>query len=303
VLDRDLTPGGKPRMRFAALIRAMRPHQWVKNLLLLVPLVTAHRVADAQSWLEAAQAIAAMCLAAAAIYLANDIRDLDADRAHRSKARRPFASRQLPVKAGLVAIPVLLAAAVLVALPLRREFLIWMDTYLVAAFAYSLWLKRFAIVDVLVLAMLYTVRLIAGAAAIAVPMSSWLLAFSMFFFLSLALLKRFEEIKSSRSGDDPGPVRGYRQSDVEIVATLGIVSGALSVLVMALYTDSREIAVLYSHPAWLWGFSPLLLYWISRMWLHASRGEMHDDPIVFAATDWASYAVLVGLGVCMYLAS
>jgi 4-hydroxybenzoate polyprenyltransferase len=289
--------------RFAALVRSMRPHQWVKNVLLFVPLVTAHKINDPQAWGNALQAFLAMCLAVAAIYIANDLLDLEADRAHRSKSGRPFASGELSIWAGLGSIPVLLAGAVLVALTLPLAFLAWMGVYAAVALGYSLWLKRFAVVDVLLLATLYTVRLIAGAAAIAVPMSTWLLAFSMFFFFSLALLKRFEEIHANRRANDPVPVRGYRQSDLELVAIFGIASGYLSVLVMALYTDSREIAVLYSHPGWLWGFSPLLLYWISRMWLHASRGEMHDDPILFATTDWSSYAVLAGLGGCMFLAS
>ena len=291
------------RRKLALLVRAMRPHQWVKNLLLFVPLVTAHRIGDPLAWGNALQAFLAMCLAVAAIYIANDLLDLEADRAHRSKSRRPFASAELPTWVGVVSIPVLLAAAVLVAWTLPSAFLVWMGAYIATALGYSFCLKRFAVIDVLLLAMLYTVRLIAGAAAIAVPMSTWLLAFSMFFFLSLALLKRFEELDANRRANDAVPVRGYRPSDLELLGVFGIASGYLSVLVMALYTNSREVAVLYSHPGWLWGFSPLLLYWISRMWLHTSRGEMHDDPILFAATDAPSYAVLAGLGACMFLAS
>jgi 4-hydroxybenzoate polyprenyltransferase len=151
--------------------------------------------------------------------------------------------------------------------------------------------------------MLYTVRLIAGAAAIAVATTVWLLAFSMFFFLSLALVKRYEEIRASRRENGPAAIRGYVQSDLEVVGASGIASGYLSVLVMALYTNAREIAVLYAHPEWLWGFCPLILFWISRLWLHAHRGEMHDDPIVFAAKDWSTYLVVLGLAVFMYLAT
>jgi 4-hydroxybenzoate polyprenyltransferase/phosphoserine phosphatase len=291
------------RMRPRALIRAVRPHQWVKNLLLFVPLITAHRVTDGQAWLHATQAFFAMCLAAAAIYIANDLLDLQADRAHRTKSGRPFASGQLPIWIGLVCIPIFLGGAWLVALGLPGVFLGWLGAYATAALAYSLWLKHVAVVDVLVLAMLYTVRLIAGAAAIGVPMSAWLLAFCMFFFLSLALVKRYEEIHASRQDNGPAAVRGYILADLEVVGISGIASGYMSVLVMALYTDRREISLLYSHPEWLWGFCPLLLFWISRLWLHAHRGEMHDDPILFAAKDWSSYAVLVGLGIFMLLAS
>jgi 4-hydroxybenzoate polyprenyltransferase len=290
-------------MPLVAWIRALRPHQWVKNLLLFVPLVTAHKVADLQAWLHATQAFLAMCLAAAAIYIANDLLDLDADRAHRSKARRPFASGQLPVWAGLCSIPALLGGAWLTALTVPSSFLGWLGAYAAVALAYSALFKRFAIVDVLILATLYTVRLVAGAAAISVPMSAWLLAFSMFFFLSLALVKRYDEIDASRREGGPAAIRGYLVSDMEVVGVSGIASGYLSVLVMALYTNSHEVTVLYAHPEWLWGFCPLLLFWISRLWLHAHRGEIHDEPILFATRDWSSYVVLLAGGAIMYLAS
>ncbi len=203
----------------------MRPHQWLKNLLLFVPLVTAHKVADLQAWMHATQAFLAMCLAAAAIYIANDLLDLDADRAHRSKSRRPLASGQLPVWAGLCCIPALLAGALLMALTVPGSFLGWLGAYAAVALAYSVSFKRFAIVDVLVLAALYTVRLVAGAAAISVPMSAWLLAFSMFFFLSLALVKRYDEIDASRREGSPATIRGYLASDLEVVGVSGISSG------------------------------------------------------------------------------
>ena len=286
-----------------ALVRAMRPHQWLKNLLLLVPLVTAHRIADVQAWSEAAQGFVVMCLVAAGIYVANDLLDLQADRLHRSKRQRPFASGQVSVWAGMIAAPVLLIAGLLLALTLPRSFVTWIYVYAVAALGYSLRIKQIAIVDVLMLAALYTVRLLAGAAAIAVPMSAWLLAFSLFFFLSLALLKRVEELVANRDTASTTTVRGYRQSDLEFVAILGICSGLLAVLVMALYVNSREITLLYSHPEWLWGLCASLLYWISRVWLLAWRGEMHEDPILFAAKDLTSYVVLVVLGACMFLAS
>jgi|SRR5208283_218630 len=288
---------------FFALVRAMRPHQWLKNLLLFVPLVAAHKIADIHAWSEAAQGFAVMCLVTASIYMANDLLDLEADRLHRSKRQRPFAGGQVSVWAGITAVPLLLMAGLLLALPLRSGFVAWVCAYAVAALAYSLRLKHVAIVDVLTLAALYAVRLLAGAAAIAVPMSEWLLAFSLFFFLSLALLKRVEELVANRDKASTAPVRGYRHSDLQFVAILGIASGLVAVLVMALYINSREVTVLYSHPEWLWGFCPSLLYWISRVWLLAWRGEMHEDPILFAATDGSSYMVLTVLGVCMFLAS
>jgi 4-hydroxybenzoate polyprenyltransferase/phosphoserine phosphatase len=284
-------------------LRAMRPHQWVKNLLLFVPLVTAHQLTNMTALGAAARAFAAMCVASAAVYVVNDLLDLEADRAHATKHARPFASGQLPIWSGLVLAPALVIAALAIASGLPREFASCLAVYLLATVAYSLSLKHVAIVDVLVLALLYTVRLIAGAAAITIPVSAWLLAFSLFFFLSLALLKRFSEIDAAvRDGGGPESVRGYRLADRDAVGQFGLVSGYLSILVMALYTNSRDVAALYSNPAWLWGFCPLLLYWVSRTWLAAYRGDMHEDPIMYAVRHVSSYVILAGLGVFMYLA-
>ena len=292
-------PGGTVR----GLLRALRVHQWVKNLLLFVPLVTAHQLGNASAWAAAGLAFAALCLASAAIYIVNDLLDLEADRAHPTKRARPFACGQAPLSSGMLLAPLLVAASFAAAWWLPREFLAWLVLYVATTILYSLRLKHVAIVDVLVLALLYTVRLIAGAAAIDVPVSAWLLAFSVFFFLSLALLKRFSEIDAAtRSDDGPDAVRGYTVADRDVLGQFGAVSGYMSILVMALYINSREVAVLYSHPAWLWGFCPLLLYWISRTWLSAHRGDMHEDPILYAVRHASSYLVLAGLGACMYLA-
>jgi len=291
------------RVAVRALLRALRPHQWVKNLLLFVPLVTAHQLTNMMALGAAVRAFAAMCLASAAIYIVNDLLDLEADRTHATKHGRTFASGQAPIWAGMLLAPALVVAAMAIASDLPREFAWWLVAYVLATILYSLRLKHVAIVDVLVLALLYTVRLIAGAAAIAVPVSAWLLAFSLFFFLSLALLKRFSEIDAVvREGGGPESIRGYRSADRDAVGQFGTVSGYLSILVMALYTNSREVAVLYSNPAWLWGFCPLLLYWISRIWLAAYRGEMHEDPIMFAVRHVSSYLIVAGLGAFMYLA-
>jgi 4-hydroxybenzoate polyprenyltransferase len=286
-----------------AQLLAMRPHQWVKNLLVFVPLVTAHQLNNATSLGAAFRAFVAMSFASAAIYIVNDLLDLEADRAHATKGARSFASGQAPIWSGALIAPALLVAAAAVASGLPREFGLWLAAYVAATIAYSLRLKHVAIVDVLMLAMLYTVRLIAGAAAIAVPVSAWLLAFSLFFFLSLAFLKRFSEIDAAaRDGDPPASVRGYCPADRDVVGQFGLASGYLSILVMALYTNSREVVVLYSNPVWLWGFCPLLLYWLSRMWLVGYRGDMHEDPILFAVRQVSSYVVVVGLGAFMYLA-
>lgn len=286
-----------------ALLQAMRPHQWVKNLLLFVPLVTAHQLANMTALGAAVRAFAAMCLASAAIYIVNDLLDLESDRAHVTKRLRAFASGQSPIWSGMLLAPALVVAALVIASGLPREFMSWLAVYILATTAYSLRLKHIAIIDVLMLAMLYTVRLIAGAAAIEVPVSAWLLAFSLFFFLSLALLKRFSEIDAGvREGDGPVSIRGYLPVDRDAVGQFGAVSGYLSILVMALYTNSREVVALYSDPVWLWGFCPLLLYWISSIWLSAYRGDMHEDPIMFAVRQVSSYIVVAGLGAFMYLA-
>jgi 4-hydroxybenzoate polyprenyltransferase/phosphoserine phosphatase len=286
-----------------AQLRAMRPHQWVKNFLIFVPLVTAHQVTNMIAVSAAVCAFAAMCLASAAIYIVNDLLDLEADRAHATKHARAFASGQLPILSGVVLAPALVLAAFAIASGLPRQFAAWLAAYVLVTIVYSLRLKHVAVVDVLVLALLYTVRLVAGAAAIAVPFSAWLLAFSLFFFFSLALLKRFSELDVAvRKGFGPDLVRGYRPADRNVVGQFGVTSGYLSILVMALYTNSRDVAALYSNPAWLWGFCPLLLYWISRIWLAAYRGDMHEDPIIFAVRQVSSYLIVAGLGVFMYLA-
>jgi 4-hydroxybenzoate polyprenyltransferase/phosphoserine phosphatase len=286
-----------------ALLRAMRPHQWVKNLLLFVPVITAHQLTNMTAMDAALRAFAAMCVASAAIYIINDLLDLEADRAHATKRSRPFASGQLPIVYGVLLVPALIIAALAIASGLPGDFTIWLAVYILATIVYSFRLKHVAILDVLVLALLYTVRLIAGAAAIAVTFSAWLLAFSLFFFLSLAFLKRFSEIDAAvRQGGGPESVRGYRLADRDAVGSFGVASGYISILVMALYTNSRDTAALYSNPAWLWGFCPLLLYWISRIWLSAYRGDMHEDPIIYAVRQVSSYVILAGLGAFMYLA-
>ena len=228
-----------------AMLRAMRPHQWVKNLLLFVPLVTAHQLNNMTASGAALRAFVAMCVASAAIYIINDLLDLEADRAHATKHARPFASGQLPILSGVLLAPVLIIAALVVASDCPMSSSMWLVVYILATIAYSLRLKHVAIVDVLVLALLYTVRLIAGAAAIAVPVSAWLLAFSVFFFLSLALLKRFRKWTPRCDGHGPESVRGYRIADRDAVGQFGVASGYMSILVMALHEQSRRGGALF----------------------------------------------------------
>ncbi len=275
-----------------AILRALRPHQWVKNLIVFVPLLTAHQITDKHLLLRAMLAFIAFCLCASGVYVMNDLLDLEADRHHALKKMRPFASGQLPLSFGLLLVPLLLAASAGVAWWLSWNFAVVLALYFVLTTSYSWRVKQVALLDVFFLAGLYTMRLIGGHEATGVKYSSWLLVFSMFIFLSLALIKRFTELKTLRQQnlqDSKG--RGYTAGDLELVATLGIVSGFLSVLVLALYVNSEVVTRLYQYPNALLLLCPLLLYWISRAWLLAHRGQMHDDPIVFALKDGISYLI------------
>jgi 4-hydroxybenzoate polyprenyltransferase len=284
-----------------AWLRALRLYQWVKNLLVFVPLLTAHLVAQAEAWFAATVAFAAFGMFASAAYVLNDLLDLHADRAHARKRHRPFAAGALSIAAGVAAIPMLVLAGAALSLLLPAPFALALATYFAVTVAYSLLLKRIAIVDVVTLAALYTLRVVAGTLALGLALSFWLLAFSMFMFLSLALVKRYAELSAStRAPGEAVAGRGYVGSDLPILGSLGAASGYLGVLVLALYINSTASAERYDRPEALWLLCPLLLYWISRTWLITHRGDMHDDPILFAARDRTSHAVaLVGIAVVL----
>lgn len=271
---------------FAAYVRAMRPHQWIKNLLVFVPLAAAHELGNLALLGQTILAFVAFGLCASSVYLLNDLLDLPADRAHTRKRSRPFASGAASVKVGVSLIPLLLAAAVGIAAVLPTAFLAALAGYYISTLAYSLWLKGKVLVDVMVLAGLYTLRILAGAAAVAITPSFWLLAFSMFLFLSLAMVKRYSELLDLMgAGKNAAKGRGYEVTDLATVQSLGAAGGYCAVLVLALYINSDDVRINYARPEMIWLLCPLLLYWISRMWQRAGRGEMHDDPIVFALKD------------------
>ena len=281
-----------PRAGVVTLARALRLAQWAKNLLVFVPLLTSHRILEREALTLGVRAFLAFSLVASAVYLANDLVDLEDDRRHPQKRLRPFASGELPVAAALWLIPLLIAGAVALAWPLPPQFGMYLAAYVGANLLYSLAAKRVALLDVFMLAALYTMRILAGAAAAEVPVSHWLLAFSMFAFLSLAIAKRFVEVANVAARAEAGVAgRGYLAGDGPLLGMLGTAAGYLSVLVFALYITSRDVVVLYRAPAILWFAVPLLLYWISRVWLLAHRGALHEDPVVFALTDAQSYAV------------
>jgi 4-hydroxybenzoate polyprenyltransferase/phosphoserine phosphatase len=279
--------------------KLLRIHQWAKNALVFVPIVTAQRF-DFLSVGEAVAAFLTFSLAASAIYILNDLVDLDADRAHPVKRHRPLAAGTVSIGNALALIPLLLGVAFAGAFAVSPALSGVLLVYLLATTAYTFVLKRKMVADVLTLAALYTLRVIAGATAIAVPMSEWLLGFSMFIFTALALIKRYVELTSRIDENliDP-PNRNYRKTDLDIVAALAAAAGFNAVTVFALYVSSDAVRPLYAHPKMLWLICPLLMYWIGRALLMAGRRLINDDPIIFALRDWNSYLVLALIGLIL----
>lgn len=277
---------------FALWAKALRLHQWLKNLLVFVPLAAAHRFNDVDSLLNALLAFLSFGLCASSVYLLNDLIDSQDDRQHRSKRKRPFASGDLSILQGWMAVPIPLLIALIITLScLSQHFALALMCYYVLTLAYTFKLKRVLLLDVVTLAGLYTLRIIAGAFAIGVPLSFWLLSFSMFIFMSIALIKLYTELLDARQrGVSTMLGRGYRPDDLEMVASLGAAAGYLAVLVLALYIQDPVSLTLYRSPQWIWGACPILLYWVSRSWMLAHRGQMHDDPMVFAFKDRVSLA-------------
>jgi 4-hydroxybenzoate polyprenyltransferase len=278
--------------RGANILRALRPHQWAKNILLFLPLLAAHHASDAAALIAALLGFIAFSMCASSVYVLNDLLDLEVDRAHERKSKRPFAAGDVSLSTGLAIAPCLMIAALLIAVRLPDKFLWVLCGYFALTLAYSFLLKKIAVVDAMALAGLYTLRIIAGAAAVNVPLSFWLLLFSVFLFLSLALVKRFAELDSLRRSGRLRPTgRGYQVEDLALLQSLGTAAGYLSVLVLALYINSPQIESLYRQPKMIWLLCVLMLYWVSRVWMKAQRGLMHDDPVVFALRDRISLAV------------
>lgn len=277
-------------------LKAIRVHQWVKNILVFLPLMAAHLFLNSIDILKAFDGAISLSLLASSAYILNDLMDIEADRQHPHKSSRPFAKGVLSIKSGVLACIGLATAGFVLAFPLGLKFIEAVSIYYSTTIAYSSYFKKIAILDVIILAGLYTLRIIAGTAAIAVPLSFWLLAFSMFIFLSLAMLKRYTELSSLiKSGKNIVDRRGYSVDDISIIQNMGCSSGYISVMVMALYINSPNSSVLYQHPHVLWLLCPLLLYWISRIWFLAKNGKVHHDPVVFAIKDPGS---LIIIGLC-----
>lgn len=274
--------------------KALRLHQWMKNTLLFVPLLAAHQLTNPLLLWQSLLAFLFFGLCASSVYLLNDLLDLADDRHHHSKRNRPFAAGRLSIKSGLIAFPVLLVMAFGgAALLLPWQFAGVLVAYYILTLTYSMSLKRYMAIDVMALAMLYTVRIIAGAAACGLELTFWILAFSMFIFLSLALVKRYAELREARSKGETEKThgRGYFPGDLEMISSLGAASGYLSVMVLALYIHGQATTGLYGNPQVIWLACPLLLFWITRVWMLTYRGDMYDDPVVFAVRDRVSLIV------------
>ncbi len=273
-----------------ALVKQLRPHQWAKNALLFLPVLLAPKIPNLFVLIQAVAATAAFSMSASAGYVFNDLLDIEADRMHASKCYRPFASGALPPAFGPPLFVALMAMSVLCAwvfLPLA--FLIMLGLYFFGTLSYSLYFKRWLMLDVLVLAGLYTHRILSGGIATGVKISTWLLGFSMFLFTSLAFAKRYVELRAL-TNDARVRNRGYFRADVDMVASMGTSSGFIAALVFMLYVDSEKVRVSYRDPSILWLVLPVLLYWLGRIWLLAGRGQMRDDPVKFALRDKTSLA-------------
>jgi 4-hydroxybenzoate polyprenyltransferase len=294
----------QPGSAAGAAIKAMRPYQWVKNALCLVPVLAASDFDDAGAWLRTFLVIGAFCLIASSIYMVNDLSDLAADRAHARKRRRPFAAGALPIPLGLGVAAALLACGT--GFATASGALPYVAIYAVASVSYSMWLKEQPLVDVFMLAFLYTIRLFGGGVASGHQVSLWLLGFSSFLFLSLALVKRSSElVRHTPSGGAHRIAlarRGYMAEDSAMLQMFGCASTFASIIVLSLYVQSDVASRAYAHPQMLWGCIPLLLFWQCRLWLSTARGYMDDDPIVYAARDWVSWLVFVCLGVVVLAA-
>jgi 4-hydroxybenzoate polyprenyltransferase len=289
-------PGGR-QATWHALLAVLRPVQWVKNVLVFVPLLTSHNVFDVPLTLAALRAFVCFSLCASAAYVLNDLADINSDRRHPVKRYRPFASGELSVRWGLgLAIGLLMPAFALALLTLPIGFAGALGVYFAATCLYSFHAKRIAMLDVLLLAGVYTIRVIAGGLATGIVVSEWLMAFSMFLFVSLAFAKRYAELERLlREGEAGASGRGYCVGDIGLIESMGPASGYIAVLVLALYVNGEQMKTLYRSPWPLWLVCPVLMYWIGRLWFKAKRGELNEDPIVFALRDRVSLALGVAI--------
>jgi len=286
-----------------AALETVRPYQWVKNVLVFVPLAAAHRLGEGPLLAAAARTFIAFSLCAASVYVLNDLIDAPSDRLHPHKRARPLASGRLPRRLGVALVPLLAGGALVVGSTLDIRVDGILAAYFVEMLWYTLRLRAVVLLDALALAVGYALRVAAGAFAIHVLLSSWLLAFCIFLFFSLALIKRYAELALMRGRDGPAAhARDYLLEDQELILTLGVSTGTLAVLVLALYLSAAHAEARYHQAGFIWVVCVLLLYWVSHMWLTAHRGHMTDDPLVFALKDRASQILIVLMGAAAWLA-
>jgi len=271
----------------------MRPHHWVKNLLVFAPLLFSHSLLEMSLVIPSVLAFIVFCAAASSIYLLNDAADVHSDRRHPEKRHRPIAAGELRIGEAWTAAAALLGfAAIVSVVTLPWLFGLSVLAYVLVNAAYTFWLKRKVMIDIVTLAGMYTLRMIAGGAATGIVLSEWLLALSMFLFLSLAFLKRHAELMRLREeGTSRTDNRGYQVVDIELIESMGTTCGLLAVLVLALYINSDKVKSMYSHPQMLWLICPLLLFLLGRVWIWARRGAIHEDPLVFTLRDKTSWIV------------
>ena len=292
-IEREFSPG---RAGFGDWLRALRVHQWLKNALLFVPLLTAFAFADMHKVFAVAVAFVAFCLAASATYIGNDLWDLQNDRRHPRKCNRPFASGRISIIAGVLMAGFLLSTSFLLAATQSSGFLALLALYVVLTTTYSWVLKTYILIDVLMLALLYTLRIVAGAAAAGIQTSVWLLAFSVFIFLSLALVKRCAELVTlGATGAQAAHGRDYRVSDLVVLWPMGVGAGLCAVVVFTLFASAPDVSAKYATPQLLWLVAVGLVYWLGRLWIKTARGVMHDDPLVFAIRDFGSRVTIAAM--------
>ena len=304
------TPGGASQARALPLpawrpwLRAVRPHQWAKNSLMFLPALAAHLPLAVSLVSRLALGFVAFSSLASGVYLLNDVVDLSSDRSHPRKKNRPIAAGEIDSVQALAVSVTLVAVSALLAVWLNGAFAAVLALYLLISTVYSLFLKEHVIIDVITLATLYTVRIVAGATLVGVPLSRWFLAFSIFLFLSLALVKRAVELRGARhrgAGSVAG--RGYRSADAGVLSIVGISSATAAALVYCLYITGDSVLTLYSRPDLLWLGLPIFLYWIIRIWLLALRGDLHEDSVVFALRDPPTYLALAAFIFTVWIAS
>ena len=295
--------GGRERSRTRSAIRILRPLQWAKNFLVFVPLLLAHQLQETGKLVDVAIGFLLFCAVASAGYIFNDLLDLRSDRKHPQKKKRPIAAGDLPVPHALLLLAVMLSGTILAVSAWAPPWVgLMLALYLVATLSYSLYLKQVLLVDVILLAALYTHRILTGGVMAEVEVSPWLLAFSAFFFLSLAFVKRYLELRRAESDGNAAPERrAYTIDDIGLVESMGIVCGFISIVVLCLFISGSDTSRLYSTPGLLWLACPVMFYWISRIWFLARRGQIDEDPVLFATRDSRSY--LVGLALLAIIAA